>query len=76
MRKSFNYRGCTISPEVLDNSILVACNASVNRYLKTVWRVTFPDLTWARLGTKNQARRYVESKLHLHQAGATSEWRN
>ncbi len=64
-RKEFRFRGCVVSPERLDHAILVGCNF-VNRYLQVVWRVTFPDKTWCRVGTHNMARSYVDSHLHQH----------
>lgn len=65
-RKTWEYKGCTIAPEKLDKPTLVGCNNSVNRYLTTVWRITFPDGTWCRTGTKRMAVRHVESKGHSH----------
>jgi hypothetical protein len=59
-RKPFAYRGCTATPEYLPREILVGCNNSVNRYLRIVWRVTFPDQTWALVGTKAMVRQYID----------------
>jgi hypothetical protein len=69
-RKPFEYRGCIATPERLPREILVGCNNSVNRYLRVVWRVTFPDETWIRCGTKDQVRSYVNLAGPSH--GATS----
>jgi hypothetical protein len=69
-RKPFDYRGCTATHERLPREILVGCNNSVNRYLRVVWRVTFPDRTWALCGTKDMARRYVNLVGRNH--GVTS----
>ena len=66
MRKTWNYKGCTIAPETFTESILVGCNNSVNRYLKTVWRITFPDNSWERVGTKRMAVGYINSKGHSY----------
>lgn len=66
--KPFSYSGCTVAPELLSEPILVGCNNSVNRYLKQVWRVTFPDGTWCRVGTKGEARRYIRTHLYYHQS--------
>lgn len=65
-RKPFDYRGCKVAPETLQESILAGCNNSVNRYLKTLWRITFPDMTWCRVGTKFMARQYINSKGYSH----------
>lgn len=65
-REPFNTYGCTIERESLAGPILVACNNNVNRYLKTVWRVTFPDGTWCRVGTKQEASRYAGANIHNH----------
>jgi hypothetical protein len=65
-RKAFKYRGCTVEPTVRKSSILVGCNNSVNRYLSNVWNVLFPDNTWATVGTKLQARQYVDRVGHSH----------
>jgi hypothetical protein len=65
-RNAFTYRGCVATPEQLPREILVGCNQSVNRYLRLVWRITFPDQTWVRVGTKDMVRRYVEWKGHQH----------
>ncbi len=54
MRHSFAYCRCVVAPETLPKPILVACN-DVNRYLRHVWRITFPDGAWLRTGTKEQA---------------------
>jgi hypothetical protein len=69
-RKPFAYRGCTATPERLPKEILVGCNNSVNRYLRVVWRVTFPDGTWALCGTKETARSCVDRVGRNH--GVTS----
>lgn len=66
--KSFTYRGCEIDPEVMDEPTLVACNNSVNRYLRKVWRITFPDQTWTRVGTKDTAKSYINLALPHHKA--------
>lgn len=66
----FKYRGCDIVPETLPQSILVGCNNSVNRYLKRVWRILFPDGTWIRTGTKKTARQYIN--LNGHSYGVVS----
>jgi hypothetical protein len=68
-RKPFTYRGCIATPEHLPREILVGCNNSVNRYLRVVWRVTFPDQTWIRCGTKHQSRQYIDHVGRHH--GAT-----
>jgi hypothetical protein len=62
-RRPFVYRGCVVSPERLGHPTLVACNHGVNRCLKTVWRATFPDQSWCRLGTKDTSRRYIDRYL-------------
>ena len=64
--KPFTYRKVTVTPERMTPPILVACNNGVNRYLGTVWRMTFPDQTWCRTGTKLQARQYINRVGHSH----------
>jgi uncharacterized lipoprotein NlpE involved in copper resistance len=64
-RKTWEYKGCTIAPEIVAPT-LVGCNNSVNRYLTVVWRITFPDKTWCRVGTKRLARGYIESRGHSY----------
>lgn len=62
-----------MAPETLPDSILVGCNNSVNRYLRTVWRVTFPDKTWIRCGTVGESKRYINAHLHQHQETMTHD---
>jgi hypothetical protein len=66
MRKAFTYKGCTVSPHTHKDAILVGCNDSVNRYLKSVWWITFPDKTWVDTGTKLQAKQYIDDKGDAH----------
>jgi hypothetical protein len=68
--KTFIYRDCQVALETLDKSILIACNNSVNRYLRKVWRITFPDQTWSRVGTKDMAKTYINLHVHQHQKAA------
>jgi hypothetical protein len=64
--KPWTYKGCNIAPEKMDKPTLAGCNNGVNRYLTTLWRITFPDNTWTRVGTKRMAISYVESKGHSY----------
>jgi hypothetical protein len=65
-QKPWEFKGCTITPETMSEPILAGCNNSVNRYLKTVWRITFPNKTWCRVGTKDMARGYINSRGHSY----------
>lgn len=65
-RQPFLYRGCAIRPEHKDEPILVGCNNSVNRYLKDYWHIEFPDSTWIHVGTKDQARQYIDAHIYQH----------
>ena len=59
-RHSFTYRAVRVDPEFLHEPILVGCNDGETRYLCVVWRLTFPDDTWLRVGTKKQARLWID----------------
>lgn len=67
-RKPFETSGCIVTPEWLPRPILIGCNRSVNRYLRTAWRVTFPDQTWCRVGTKQMAKWYAATNIRGHMA--------
>jgi hypothetical protein len=65
-RNLFHYKGATVWPEHSTKPVLVACNKGVNRYLKDFWRIVFPNDTFCRIGTKAQARQYIDAKGHSH----------
>lgn len=60
LKNRWTYRGCLIGIETLPDPILIGCNRGVNRYLKSFWRIVFPDGTWIRCGTKQQCRSYID----------------
>jgi hypothetical protein len=65
-RNTWSYLGCTVAPERMKESTLVACAHQANRYLRLVWRITFPDGTWARVGDKAMARQYIDLQIDKH----------
>jgi len=68
MRKPYTFMDCTIQPETLSQSRLVACNNQQNRYLRQVWRIILPDETWTLVGTKGVAESYIGEHRHSHGA--------
>ena len=65
--KTWEYKGCHVEPELVHPAILVSMGKGRgNRDLFCVWRITFPDHTWIRVGSKKAAQQYIDPNIAAH----------